>query len=196
MVDKAIDLLNQANRVEFFAVGHYGVIAQDAQYKFLRLGISSGAYIDPKLQILAAGVLKQGDVIVIVSSSGKIQELLEVAEKARARGAAIIAITSSHSPLSRKADVTLIVDHVEDISTHLPMISRILHLLMIDILAVGVAMRRNSESMQMLNTEDDELFVNPNTLAAGKSDPEKLLLGEAPGVTSSSPMSGMTSHSR
>jgi len=134
-------------------------------------------------------------VVVIVSSSGRIQELLEVAEKARARGAAIIAITSSHSPLSRKADVTLIVDHVEDISTHLPMISRILHLLMIDILAVGVAMRRNSENMQMLNTEDDELFVAPNATVA-KSDPEKMLLGETPGVTSSSPMAGMTSHSR
>lgn len=55
-------------------------------------------------------------------------ELIEVADKARARGA--------------KADVALIVDHAEDVVTQLPMIGRILHLLMVDILAVGVAMRR------------------------------------------------------
>jgi glucokinase len=34
------------------------------------------------------------------------------------------------------------VDHVEDASTQVPMVSRILQLLMVDILAVGVAMRR------------------------------------------------------
>ena len=37
------------------------------------------------------------------------------------------------------------------------MISRILHLLMIDILAVGVAMRRNNNGLQLLNMEGDEL---------------------------------------
>ena len=47
---------------------------------------------------------------------------------------------SSSTPLVRKADVALIVDHVEDVDTQMPMISRILHLLVIDILAVGVAM--------------------------------------------------------
>ena len=55
-----------------------------------------------------------------------------------ALGAKVVAITASQSPLAKKADVTLIVDHIEDIATHLPMVSRILHLLVIDILAVGV----------------------------------------------------------
>ncbi|PRC95183.1 glucokinase [Solimicrobium silvestre] len=195
MVDRAIEMLNHANRVEFFSVGHYGVIAQDAQFKFLRLGVSSGAYTDQKLQLLAAGVLKQDDVVVIISSSGRIQELVDVAEKARERGASIIAITSSHSPLARKADVALIIDHVEDISTHLPMVSRILHLLMIDILAVGVAMRRKSENMQLLNTESDELIdVSKKTIINPAS--EKLSTDDIPGVSLSSPLSNLTSHSR
>ena len=41
-----------------------------------------------------------------------------------------------------KADVTLLVDHAEDVNLQLPMVSRVLHLLMIDILAVGVALQR------------------------------------------------------
>jgi glucokinase len=193
-IDRAIELLNHADRVEFFAVGHYGVIAQDAQFKFLRFGVSSGAYTDPKLQILAAGVLKPRDVAVIISSSGRIPELLDVAEAASKRGAFVVAITSSHSPLARKADVSLIVDHVEDVSTHLPMISRILHLLMIDILAVGVALRRNSDNMQLLYAEVDELVGQP-----AQADPiatANTALSDNPGVNLASPLSHLTSHSR
>jgi glucokinase len=88
-------------------------------------------------------VLAPDDVVIVVSHSGKVPELLEVMELAQARGAKVIAVTSSQSPLARKADVVLMVDHSEDVATQMPMVSRILHLLVIDILAVGVAMRRS-----------------------------------------------------
>jgi glucokinase len=142
-IDRAIDLLNGARRIELYASGHYGVVAQDAQFKFLRFGVPSSAYTDSRLQILAADVLQPGDVVLVISSTGRVPELVEVVDKAHARGAKVVAITASQTPLARKADVALIVDHVEDVSTHLPMISRILHLLVIDILAVGMAMRRS-----------------------------------------------------
>lgn len=194
MIDRAIELLIRADRVEFFAVGHYGVVAQDAQFKFLRFGVSSGAYTDPRLQLLAASVLKPGDVAVIISSSGRLPELLELVEKVRERGAYVVAITASQSPLARKADAALIVDHVEDISTHLPMISRILHLLVIDILAVGVAMRRNPEKMNILEAEADESLDEAGKPIA--AEVEKVARSAAPGVSLSSPLSRLTSHSR
>ncbi len=178
-IDRAIDLLNQAKRVEFYAVGHYGAVAQDAQFKFLRLGISSGANTDPRLQPLSANVLTNTDVAVIISSSGNLPELLAVHETARERGAAVIAITASQSPLARKADIALIVDHPEDVTTQLPMISRILHLLVVDTLAVGVAMRRNLAGAAVLSQLPDA------TEGAGAKN-------AAPGVS----LAGMTSHSR
>jgi glucokinase len=150
MIDRTIELLQQAKRVEFYALGHYGVVAQDAQFKFLRFGVPSSACTDSRLQLLSANVLGEGDVAVIISSSGKLPELIEVAEKVRLRGAKVVAITSSKSPLARKADAALIVDHAEDLATHVPMISRILHLLVIDILAVGVAMRRFPQAQELL----------------------------------------------
>ena len=74
----------------------------------------------------------------------------------RARAApSVVAITASQSPLARKADVALIVDHVEDIATQVPMISRILHLLMIDILVVGVSMRRGEGQLPQLGNAAD-----------------------------------------
>ena len=36
---RAIELLAAAERIEFYAVGHYGVVADDAQFKFLRFGV-------------------------------------------------------------------------------------------------------------------------------------------------------------
>ena len=185
-IDRAIDLLLSASRIEFFALGHYGVVAQDAQFKFLRFGMPCGAYTDPRLQLLAADVLREGDVAVVVSSGGRLPELLSVVEKAQERGAKVVAITASQSPLAKKADVALIVDHVEDIATHLPMVSRILHLLVIDILAVGVAMRRNPDSIAALThgAEDDEAKAGRGATTA------------APGVSMASPLARLTSHSR
>lgn len=183
-IDRAIDMLLAAHRIEFFALGHYSVVAQDAQFKFLRFGMPCGAYTDPRLQLLAADVLREGDVAVVISSGGRLPELLAVVEKAQERGAKVVAITASQSPLAKKADVTLIVDHIEDIATHLPMVSRILHLLVIDILAVGVAMRRSPDSIAALTggPEDED----------GKSRPG----ASAPGVSTASPLARLTSHSR
>ncbi|MEO6279326.1 glucokinase [Roseateles sp.] len=182
-IDRATEMLLAARRIEFFALGHYGVVAQDAQFKFLRFGMPCGAYTDPRLQLLAADVLREGDVAVVISSGGRLPELLQVVEKAQERGAKVVAITASQSPLAKKADVALIVDHIEDIATHLPMISRILHLLVIDILAVGVAMRRNPDSIA--------------ALSGGEDDVAKPARGAAtPGVSTASPLSRLTSHSR
>ena len=54
----------------------------------------------------------------------------------------MIAITASQSPLARKADAALVAEHNEHALTHLPMVSRVLHLLLVDILVTGVEMRR------------------------------------------------------
>jgi glucokinase len=81
-------------------------------------------------------------VVVAVSSAGRFPELLAAVDTAMAGGAQVIAITASQSPLARKATVCIPVDHDEESPNFIAMISRILHLLVIDILAVGVALQR------------------------------------------------------
>jgi len=142
MIDRSIDLLASAQCVEICTVGQFTAVALDAQYKLLRFGIRTGAHADPALQLLAVGVLGAGDVVVVISPSGRLPELLELADRARERGAAVLAITASQSPLARKADAVLSVDQADEATTQVPMIGRILQLLMVDILTVGVAMRR------------------------------------------------------
>ena len=140
-IDRAIELVAAADRIELFAVGNYAAVAQDAQTKFLRLGLPCGAHTDPHLQDLTASTIQPGTVALIISSGGKLPELMALQEKIQQRGASLIAITANQSPLARKADVALVAEHNEHAATHLPMVSRVLHLLLIDILIVGLEMR-------------------------------------------------------
>jgi len=50
-------------------------------------------------------------------------------------------MTAPRWPWAKRATITIPLDHSEDVATQVPMISRVLYLLVIDILAVGVAMR-------------------------------------------------------
>ena len=88
----------------------------------------------------SAGDASKADVVLKVRRPG------EAELKGYKSGAAVIAITASKSPLAKKATVCIPVDHTEDSSTFIAMISRILHLLVIDMVSVGVAVRRSPTS--------------------------------------------------
>jgi glucokinase len=142
-VDQAIRLMHAARRVELFAMGNSTVVALDGQHKLFRFRIPAVAHTDASLHALAADLLGPGDVAVFISSSGQPPDLVRAAATASERGASVIAITASQSPLARRADACIAVDHTEDSSSFVAMISRILHLLALDMMAVGVAVRRS-----------------------------------------------------
>ena len=80
---------------------------------------------------------------------------------ARAAGADVIAIGSGQSPLARKATVCLAVDHAEDSTSFLSMISRILQLLLIDIMAVGLSIdAHNGREKEAAQSEVGRLLIS------------------------------------
>ena len=44
-------------RIEFFGAGNSGIVAQDAQHKFFRLGVSTVAYSDGHMQVMSASMM-------------------------------------------------------------------------------------------------------------------------------------------
>jgi glucokinase len=140
-IDRAIELITAAKRLEIYALGNYASVAQDAQMKFLRLGLPCGLYTDPHLQQLHSKLVDDDTVALFISSGGNLPELLALQQGIRARGARVIAVTASQSLLAQRADAALVVEHQEHAATHLPMISRVLHLLLIDVLVTGLEMR-------------------------------------------------------
>jgi glucokinase len=153
------------------------------------MGIAASSYTAPRLQMLAADLLKPGVVVVVISGSGRIDELVTVVDKAHEHGAVVIAITASQSPLARKADVALIVDHVEDTASQVPMISRILHLLMLDILTVGVSVRKGADALPHLGAAESIALdeARPET-------PRPAAKPTGPGVSSAGALAHMSSH--
>jgi len=67
--------------------------------------------------------------------------LMDAADIARINGATTLVITASGSPLAQAGSLHLAADHPEGYDRYSPMVSRLLHLLIIDILATGVALR-------------------------------------------------------
>ncbi len=143
-LDRAIAWIADARRVEFYGLGNSGIIAADAQHKFFRFDIATVAYADPHVQSMAAALLGPQDVLVAISNSGRTRELLDAVGIALRNGCRVIALTSPGSPLARMASLAILADALEDAELYSPMISRILHLTLIDVLAVGVALRRGS----------------------------------------------------
>jgi RpiR family transcriptional regulator, carbohydrate utilization regulator len=140
-------------RIEFFGVGNSGIVAQDAQHKFFRLGVTSIAYSDGHMQIMSASTVGPGDCVVVISNSGRTRDLMDACDIARKNGATTIVITASGSPLASAGHVHLAADHPEGYDRYSPMVSRLLHLLMIDILATSVALRIGSGKLQPLLKE-------------------------------------------
>jgi RpiR family transcriptional regulator, carbohydrate utilization regulator len=161
-VERAIAALAEAcrggRRIEFYGVGNSGIVAQDAQHKFFRLGVTAAAVSDGHMQVMSATMLKEGDCAVIISNSGRSRDLLDVADIARKKGATVIAITASGSPLALDAQhgphhILLAADHPEDADRYSPMVSRLLHLMIIDILTTGVALRLGSAQLRPMLQE-------------------------------------------
>lgn len=153
MFERATTALLQARRVDFYGVGNSGIVAQDAQYKFLRLGIQTFALSDGHLQMMNASVLSAQDCVVIISNSGRTRDLLDAAEIARRHRATVVAITASGSPLAAMADIHLAADHREGFDQYSPMVSRLLHLTIIDVLATMVALRLGADKLQPMLRE-------------------------------------------
>jgi RpiR family carbohydrate utilization transcriptional regulator len=129
------------HRIEFYGAGNSGIVAQDAQHKFFRLGVNAIAYSDGHMQVMSASMLQPGDCAVIISNSGRTRDLMDACDIARKQGATTIVITASGSPLASAGHIHLTADHPEGYDKYSPMVSRLLHLLIIDILATTVALR-------------------------------------------------------
>ena len=141
-LERATRILAKAKKIEFYGAGNSGIVAMDAQHKFFRLGAPAVAYSDPHIHAMAASLLSAGDAVVAISGSGSTIDLLRSVDIARGAGADVIAITASDSPLSRAVTVTLFADVPEDLDVYAPMTSRLVHLAIIDVLAVSVAVLR------------------------------------------------------
>ncbi len=149
-LEVAIGHLAAARRVEFYGLGGAGVVAADAQFKFCRLGVAAVAYSDPQVHRVTARLLEPGDVAVAISNSGRSQDLLASVAGAKASGARVVAITATGSPLAENATVALTLAPVDGGDFYAPIKARLALMVIVDILAIAVALRRGAGTLERL----------------------------------------------
>jgi len=160
MLDRAVQALCAAKRVEFYGFGASAAVAFDAQHRFFRLQLATAAYSDPHLQNMSATSLSPDDVVVAFSQSGRTKALLDSIALVKTRGAKVIALAPSQSPVAEAATIPITIDVKEDIQIYTPLSSRIAHLAVIDVLAIGVAQQKGpqlEEHLQLLQKNLDSL---------------------------------------
>lgn len=156
-IRRAIDIIAKAKRLDCYGVGPANGLAFDAQQKFMRYGIPAIAYLDGHLQTMSAAATGPGTVALCFSHTGAVKDIVRTAEVAAQAGAQVIAITRRDSPLARHAHVVVHVAAQENTELTAPMVSRIAHNLVIDILATGVGLAMGEPLHEKLRRVKDSL---------------------------------------
>jgi RpiR family transcriptional regulator, carbohydrate utilization regulator len=156
-IEGALDLLMQANRVEIYGQGTSGIVAQDAQHKLFRSGLPCVAYADPYVHAVAAVLLDRNAVVIAISQRGNSVSLMKSVELARKAGAKVIVLAPASSALAKLADVLIAVDMPAEHDGYTPVSTRLAHLAVIDMLAVGLAVRRGDQFAKRVRLAQTEL---------------------------------------
>ncbi|WP_058912079.1 MurR/RpiR family transcriptional regulator [Entomohabitans teleogrylli] len=144
-INRAVDLLTQAKKIAFFGLGSSAAVAHDAMNKFFRFNVPVIYSDDIVLQRMSCMNSADGDVVVLISHTGRTKHMVELAQLARENDAMVIAITSGGTPLSREASLPLVLDVPEDTDIYMPMVSRLAQLTVVDVLATGFTLRRGAK---------------------------------------------------
>lgn len=150
-LDRAIAMYEACERIELYGSGGSAVVAEDAQLKFFRLGKPAIAYSDPHIQHASAALLDKSALVIAISHSGRSSDILKTVEIARQSQAKVISVTATRSPLAQVSDVALTVDVNEDSDIFSPVKSRLGQMVVLDVLAVGVAVRGGDHMLEQLS---------------------------------------------
>lgn len=107
-VHRCAQLLIEAKKIYFIGMGYSGIIAQDSNYKFMRIGMNCVSFDSSHTMFMVASIMEKGDLVFAVSHSGETDEIIRTVEVAKRNGARIISMTEDKkSPLKELSDVHL-----------------------------------------------------------------------------------------
>lgn len=150
-LERAVDVIAQASRVDLYGVGASAIVALDLQRKLARIGRIALEWPESHAAWTAAAVLAPGAVAVAISHSGATTDTIEFLRLAQEAGATTIAITNhQQSELARGADIVLRTTARETAFRSGALGSRIAQLMVADCLFIGVAQADYERSVSAL----------------------------------------------
>ena len=146
-IEKAVNIILQSNTVTFFGVGSSGLTANQASSSMLRIGIKCDYKQDAHFQAMSASLLTEEDCVIGMSVSGSTKDTIYNLEIAKKAGVKIICIThNGKSPITKLADVVLLISGKENPLEGSSLLSQLAQLSCVDILCTAINNQRNNES--------------------------------------------------
>ncbi len=156
-IERAVAAILSSSALTFVGLGASAIIARDAEQKGALFGVPCSAPADTHQQYMAAATAAPGNVMMVISHTGRTRSIIQVAQTARANGAQVIGLSGEQSLMLNDCDIPLIVKTIEDTDVYTPTVSRLAGLAIIDILATAVALRRGPDHMHRLTEMKDGL---------------------------------------
>ncbi|MFT8361937.1 MAG: MurR/RpiR family transcriptional regulator [Sporolactobacillus sp.] len=151
---QAVSILRGAERIAFFSSSGSAMIAQEANRKFIRAGLSAFAPNDGEFQLLAANGMKASDAAIFLSYSATDKHLLQIAKIIKAKNCPLVGITGfMKSALSDLMDVSL---HTVSVPTDFrseSYVARAAQMTLIDALFVNVLQKKTGESQVSVSSD-------------------------------------------
>jgi DNA-binding MurR/RpiR family transcriptional regulator len=135
-----VDAIVGARRVDVYGFGVSGLVAADLWQKLMRIGRNCHAFTESHLALTSAALLSPDDVVLAISYSGEVTDVLEPVRLAKRLGVTVIALTSQpKSALAKLADIVLVAAGRTEPLLPGAMGGRMSQLLVTDAIFVGVA---------------------------------------------------------
>jgi len=157
VLEKTVNILEQANRVIILGYGTSAVAAYDLFVKLSRLGIDCHFSLDAHVNALMLAQPREGDVVFAISYSGESRDVVLQAQQVRGF-AKVIALTGEmDSPLAGVADICIMVKSFETAYRLDAMVSRMVQITIIDILFTALAIRGGDAALARLTRSRQSL---------------------------------------
>jgi DNA-binding MurR/RpiR family transcriptional regulator len=107
---RAVDQMLAADKIYVYGVGSSGITALDLHYRLMRIGMNVEAHRDAHIIAMSAALVKPGDLVFGISTSGSTRDLVDPVRQAKQNGAGVVCLTSHlRSPIAVHADTVLLV---------------------------------------------------------------------------------------
>jgi RpiR family transcriptional regulator, carbohydrate utilization regulator len=150
-IAEAAAALRDARMIYVFGMGGSSTaLADEARFRLVRLGLPVATYQDSLLQRMVASTMSPESVVVALSVTGRVPEMLDSCRIARDYGAKVIALTAPASPLAAMADWLVPIVASETDFIYKPSASRYAMMMALDVLVTALALAQPEETRELL----------------------------------------------
>ena len=139
-VEMAARRILEAKTIRIFGMGASALVGEDLYSKLLRIDLDVRFFVDFHVQLTYASNMTPEDLAIIISTSGRTKESIEILDIASQCGTPVIALTSyGKNPLVMGSDIQLYISSPEAAPRSGAMSSRIAQMMAVDVLFSAVA---------------------------------------------------------